>query len=85
MWWSKYPGHYEHWRFEEGFIHGWEDAYLFFFSSSSPSGAVPEIGFKGAWIKRRSSNHARVRGDVNVWEYGKWFLQSFESALTEMG
>ncbi|KAI0322546.1 glycoside hydrolase [Amylostereum chailletii] len=69
-WWSNHPGQYEHWRFEEGYTHGWEDAYLFFFSAPSPSGAVPEIGFKGAWVKRRSADHSRVKGNTDVWEYG---------------
>lgn len=35
--WDRYPGHYEHWRFDQGFIRGWDDAYMFFTSDHSAS------------------------------------------------
>ncbi|KZS91157.1 glycoside hydrolase [Sistotremastrum niveocremeum HHB9708] len=69
-WWNKYPGHYEHWRFELGFQQGWDDAFVFFnFRDSSAS--VSEIGFRGQLARRRSSEHIREKGESNVWEYGE--------------
>ena len=66
--WGQYPGHYEHWRFDEGFATGWEDAVRF--ASWRPSQFADELGFKGPWLKRRASEHLRAKGDGNLWEYG---------------
>ncbi|THH07031.1 hypothetical protein EW146_g9442 [Bondarzewia mesenterica] len=70
-WWSQYPGHYQHWRFGEGFVRGWDDAYTFFSSTGTATagGVVSEIGFKGAWAKRRAAEHVRERGEGNIWEF----------------
>ena len=40
VYWSQYPGKYEHWRFAEGFIRGWDDAYLFFASVCATEGRL---------------------------------------------
>lgn len=70
-WWdTQYPGDYEHWRFADGFIQGWDDAYTFFSLSYGRGASVSEIGFKGAWAKRRAAEHARQKGDKGLWEYG---------------
>lgn len=73
-WWdTQYPGDYEHWRFADGFIQGWDDAYTFFSLSRGQGASVSEIGFKGAWAKRRAAEHSRQKGDKGLWEYGVFF------------
>lgn len=74
--WSQYPGHYEHWRFDEGFLRGWDDAWLFFRSISSlpPNAFIPELGFKGPWLKMRLKEHTATKGTGNLWEYGELSL-----------
>ncbi|KAI0035415.1 glycoside hydrolase [Vararia minispora EC-137] len=79
--WKKYPGQYEHWRFEEGYLQGWEDAYMFFSSSTT---IVAEIGFKTAWIKRRIDMHAQRKGLIkNLWEYGHGLQQGMDAAKAD--
>ncbi|ETW83016.1 glycoside hydrolase family 5 protein [Heterobasidion irregulare TC 32-1] len=82
-WWSKHPGHYEHWRFSEGFICGWNDAYMLFSSPPTRGGSIPEIGFKGAWAKRRAAAHARERGQGNLWEYEHGITQGIDAAKAD--
>ncbi|KAJ6605828.1 glycoside hydrolase superfamily [Mycena sp. CBHHK59/15] len=62
--WSKYPGRYQHSRFADGFAVGWNDAYMFFASSSSLDRAVSELGFVGA----RSKNRTEDQGS-SFWEF----------------
>ena len=70
--WSQYPGSYEHWRFNEGFVQGWDDAYAFFTSSGGP--VLPELGFRGAWLKIRERAHVADRGNgPRAWEYSTIF------------
>lgn len=75
--WAQYPGEYEHWRFGQGFDTGWSDAYAFFNAAERGSGApgnqvvVPELGFKGAWARRRTNDHGK-----GYWEYGTLFCIS---------
>ena len=44
---------------------------MLFSSPPTRGGSIPEIGFKGAWAKRRAAAHARERGQGNLWEYGE--------------
>lgn len=67
--WSGYPGRYEHWRFGDGFVKGWDDAYLFFESIANKESSVPELGFKGAWAQRRTEDHGS-----GLWEFSKHLL-----------
>jgi glucan 1,3-beta-glucosidase len=80
--WSQFPGHYEHWRFGNGFIQGWDDAYVFFSSSSDIRRPVPELGFKTTMGKRRLTEHVKEEGaGKGVWEYGTYCLcLSFEAS-----
>lgn len=67
---------YEHWRFERGFMQGWDDAFLFFsFKPNVPTETcVSELGFVGEWLKRRRMEHVSDNGDSpNIWEYGQFF------------
>ena len=80
--WGQYSGHYEHWRFQDGFIKGWEDAYAFF--SFDIGSAVSEIGFKEQWAKRRVAAHAQHKGpSKNIWEYGTNVIYNLLHLLTQ--
>ncbi|THH11948.1 hypothetical protein EW145_g355 [Phellinidium pouzarii] len=77
--WDRFKGHYEHWRFQDGFIRGWDDAYTFF--SFDLGSSISEIGFKGQWAKRRAQAHCRGKGDSgNIWEYEHGFTQGVDAA-----
>ncbi|THH00439.1 hypothetical protein EW026_g2083 [Hermanssonia centrifuga] len=84
--WSQYSGHYEHWRFSEGFIQGWDDNWMFFNSVSTlpPTSPVPELGFKGPWMKRRIQEHIASKGNGNIWEYEHGFLQGLLAARKDL-
>ncbi|KAI0338056.1 glycoside hydrolase [Trametopsis cervina] len=84
--WRQHPGHYEHWRFDEGFLRGWDDAWLFFRSISNlpPSSSIPELGFKGPWLKMRLREHAAARGSGNLWEFEHGFSQGLSAAQADL-
>ncbi|KZT07057.1 glycoside hydrolase family 5 protein [Laetiporus sulphureus 93-53] len=81
--WQQYPGHYEHERFGEGFIQGWEDAWVFLGAEPLASAPVSELGFKGPWAKRRAQEHARRQGEGNIWEYEQGFMQGVTAARAD--
>ncbi|OCH93989.1 glycoside hydrolase [Obba rivulosa] len=82
--WKQYPGQYEHWRFGEGFIQGWDDAWTFLSASASHPGAfMQELGFKGPWAKRRAQAHAREKGEGNLWEFEHGFSQGTAAAAAD--
>ena len=76
VYWSQFPGEYEHWRFEEGFATGWDDAYLFACKwARLQSPFVEEVGFKGPWMYRRKEEHLhREVMSKNVWECGESYI-----------
>lgn len=53
---------------------GWDDAWSFFKSVAilPPDAPVPELGFKGPWGKIRVQEHAAVKGNNNLWEFGAY-------------
>lgn len=82
--WSQFPGHYEHWRFGEGFMEGWDDAWSFLSETTSTTRvSVPELGFKGPWAKRRAQGHARDKGNSNLWEFEHGFSQGVAAARVD--
>ena len=70
--WSQYPGKYDHTRFSDGFLQGWDDAWLFYSNvNAMPKGAtVPELGFRGPWVKARAHEYGKEKGTKNIWEFG---------------
>lgn len=78
--WSQKGGRgYEHWRFELGFLQGWDDAFLFFtFKPNGPAEpCVSELGFVGEWLKRRRAEHVSEKGhNQYVWEFGTFTVVS---------
>ena len=74
--WSTRPGHHEHWRFEDGFSVGWDDAYIFLGFSYGSS--VTELGFYGEWVRRRINEHASRHGaSSNLWEFGQFLMLAY--------
>ncbi|CAG8611959.1 10008_t:CDS:1, partial [Acaulospora colombiana] len=60
----------EHWRFEMGFLQGWNDGKLFFSFPGNTS--LSEIGYKAEWTKRRVAEHAAAKGGGDhLWEFGR--------------
>ncbi|KAI0353871.1 glycoside hydrolase [Trametes cingulata] len=80
--WQQYPGHYEHWRFAEGFTKGWDDAYMF--ASLGQGAFMEEIGFVGPWKQRRVREHIREKGDSNVWEFEHGFSQGLTAGTADV-
>lgn len=83
--WSQQGGSgYERWRFELGFLQGWEDAFLFFMFRPNGSGAAPcvsELGFVGEWLKRRRAEHVSDNGhSQHIWEFDHGFRQGLRKA-----
>jgi len=80
--WSQFPGKYEHWRFSDGFIQGWDDAYKFFTFSQDMERPVSELGFVVTLRKKRSAEHIVQKGaGNNIWEYGLFFDFPFRLEL----
>ncbi|GLB43151.1 putative glycosyl hydrolase 5 (cellulase A) family protein [Lyophyllum shimeji] len=76
QYWSQYGGKYEHWRFGEGFVKGWDAGYIFLDSNQDdPYGRVMELGFKGAWARRVARNYGKL-----YWEYEHGFIQGADTA-----
>ncbi|KAG5733072.1 hypothetical protein E4T56_gene3536 [Termitomyces sp. T112] len=75
--WAQYPGKYEHWRFNDGFLEGWDAGYTFLDSSSQsdPYGRVTELGFKGALAMKTTRDHGK-----SYWEYEHGFIQGVDAA-----
>lgn len=74
--WSQYPGKYAHWRFGEGFMRGWEDAWMFFVSEKPKTGRqANELGFTGAWARRTTKDWGE-----GYWEYEHGFMQAIDAA-----
>lgn len=73
--WNTRGKTFEHWRFEEGFRLGWDDALAFAVSGSF-------IGFLGEWKRKRTNAHALERGFSDcLWEFEHGFetgVKSFE-------
>ncbi|OSD05049.1 glycoside hydrolase family 5 protein [Trametes coccinea BRFM310] len=82
--WQQYPGHYEHWRFADGFARGWSDAYLFAALAPPGSKFAEEIGFVGPWTKRRAREHVAQKGDASIWEFEHGFKQGLRAATADM-
>ncbi|KAF8074494.1 glycoside hydrolase superfamily [Lyophyllum atratum] len=78
--WAQYPGKYEHWRFGDGFVKGWDAGYVFIDSSPSndPYGRVTELGFKGAWARQTTQDHGK-----GYWEYEHGFVQGVDAATRD--
>ncbi|KAK7455203.1 Glucan 1,3-beta-glucosidase 3 [Stygiomarasmius scandens] len=78
-WWdnNSSSGNFEHWRFEEGYDKGWEDALAFWFGGETGELGGSEIGFIGWWKKVRAEAHRREKGNSGmVWEYEHGYEQA---------
>ncbi|TBU37979.1 glycoside hydrolase [Dichomitus squalens] len=83
--WSQYPGDYEHWRLEEGFSAGWDDAYLFARQwAELGSLFLEEVGFKGPWMNHRKEQLESRIASKHVWEWDHGFIQGYVAATEDM-
>ena len=74
--WGQYPGNYDHAKFGDGFVQGWEDAWVFYRSIARlpQHSTVPELGFRGPWVKKRAHEYEKDRGSNSLWEYGRSYV-----------
>ncbi|KIJ52830.1 glycoside hydrolase family 5 protein [Sphaerobolus stellatus SS14] len=83
--WAQYKSEhgYEHWRLEQGFKQGWDDAFMFlsFSPQSLVDNSVSELGFVGQWLKRRTAEHVADKGkSKSLWEFEHGFRQGLQAA-----
>lgn len=74
-WWSQYPGSYEHWKFDDGFSKGWDEALRFLMFDLSGNNSLTELGFTRAWARLQTEDHGS-----NYWEFEHGFLQAVNEA-----
>lgn len=73
-WDSKYPGQYEHWRFELGYGVGFSDAMTFFgMRSRNHLQGADKIGMVELWVLKRIRESGQV-GNC-VWEFEEGLRQ----------
>ncbi|TIA91542.1 hypothetical protein E3P81_01959 [Wallemia ichthyophaga] len=78
----------EHWRFEDGFRIGWDDAVMFAYHRPPSHHVVgrSEIGFVGKWIEARMDEHSAFRGlSGNMWEFETGWRQGYDGAMAALG
>jgi len=81
--WNSRMSKNEHWRFEMGFLQGWDDGKLFFSFPGNTS--LSEIGYMGEWKRRRVAEHvAAKKGGDFVWEFEQGFQQGYSTILGMM-
>ncbi|KAG8926337.1 Glucan 1,3-beta-glucosidase 3 [Tulasnella sp. 417] len=82
--WTPKGENYEFWRFKEGFLQGWKDAFMFV---TFPKGSTSsELGFRGEWLKRRTARHARDCGSSEfLWQFEHGFNEGHDAAMSVYG
>ncbi|KAJ3508976.1 hypothetical protein NLJ89_g5465 [Agrocybe chaxingu] len=76
--WAQHPGKYNHQRFVDGFCCGWGDTYGFIVATPASAKTISEIGFKGAWARRRTTDHGS-----SYWEFEHGFVQGCKAAIAD--
>ncbi|KAG9052808.1 Glucan 1,3-beta-glucosidase 3 [Serendipita sp. 407] len=70
----------EHWRFEMGFLQGWNDGKLFISFPGNTS--LSEIGYKTEWTRRRVAEHIAAKGNSDfIWEFEHGFQNGYSAIL----
>jgi len=88
-WDSKFPGNYEHNRFEQGWTLGFDDAEAFFGMRATgqhiPGPAVggDKIGMLDLWVKKRIVESGQ--GGKFVWEFEQGFRQGVRDFYNMVG
>ncbi|TIA91573.1 hypothetical protein E3P99_00974 [Wallemia hederae] len=78
----------EHWRFEDGFRRGWDDAVMFAYHRPHTNHVVArsELGFTGKWIEARMDEHFAYKGGSNnMWEFEHGWRQGHAAAVDAIG
>ncbi|KAF7317837.1 Glucan 1,3-beta-glucosidase 3 [Mycena kentingensis (nom. inval.)] len=73
--WSRFPGKYQHARFADGFVLGWDDAYAFLTFEAAPNKPCSELAFVGALARMRTRDHGS-----SFWEFRHGFQQGAAEA-----
>jgi aryl-phospho-beta-D-glucosidase BglC (GH1 family) len=83
-WDSKHPGEYEHWRFEQGWDVGFNDALSFFGSRSDRNLPGAEtIGMLDLWVLKRLRESGQ--GGKFVWEFEQGLRQGIRDFQQSVG
>jgi hypothetical protein len=70
-WNSRGTQDWEHWRFEDGYRIGWQDALAFYEFNCS------ELGRRATWRKSRLNEHIQARGESDkIWAFEHGFNQA---------
>lgn len=86
-WWdTNHAGNYEHWRFENGWTLGWDDAVAFFCMRNNTSGTQggDKIGMLDLWTLKRLRESDYQRGNF-VWEWEHGFRQGVRAFYEAAG
>lgn len=79
QYWSTRGSNFEHWRYEDGFALGWNDALTF-------ARARSYIGYVGEWSYKRRQSYMTEKGQSDyIWEFDAGFaagLKALVSILT---
>lgn len=76
FWDSNHPGQYEHWRFENGWKLGFNDAMTFFGMRANgglPGAGGDKIGMLDIWVKKRIVESGQA--GKCLWEFEQGFRQ----------
>lgn len=87
-WDGNHPGEYEHWRFENGWRQGFDDALAFF--GARANGQLPggeggdKIGFLDLWVRKRILESGQAMGP-SLWEWESGFRQGVKDLYELVG
>ncbi|KAG5366382.1 putative glycosyl hydrolase [Yarrowia sp. B02] len=77
--WDQHKGNYEHWRFADGFVSGWQDAAAFYEFHGSTIGRI------NAWQDARRAQHIASKGNSGaIWEWDQGFDAGIQGLLNYM-
>lgn len=77
-WWDKQGGHYEHWRYEDGFKQAWADATQFWYHPAGPQPA--NVGYKKSLAQVRQAAYDAEKGSSgSSWEFEHGYLAGIDT------
>lgn len=77
--WDQHKGNYEHWRYADGYVSGWQDAAAFYEFHGSTIGRI------NAWQDARRAQHIAAKGNSGaIWEWDQGFDAGIQGLLNYM-
>lgn len=77
--WDQHEGNYEHWRYADGYVSGWQDAAAFYEFHGSTIGRI------NAWQDARRAQHIAAKGNSGaIWEWDQGFDAGIQGLLNYM-